>query len=55
MPAASSSIPPTIGVLGPKRAITFGAIATMRTMIATVIGSNAAPEAKAPNPRTCCR
>ena len=48
MPAANPSMPTTIGVLGPKRAITRGATTTMSTMIATVIGSSAAPEANAP-------
>jgi hypothetical protein len=48
IPAASSSMPATIGALGPKRAITFGATTTIRTMMATVIGSSAAPPSNAP-------
>ena len=34
MPAASSSMPATIGVLNPKRAITRGATTTISSMIA---------------------
>jgi hypothetical protein len=48
-------MPATIGALGPKRAMTRGARTTIITMIASVIGSSAAPPSKAPRPRTCCR
>ena len=48
MPAASSSRPATIGVLTPKRAITRGRDDDHQSMIATVIGSSAAPPSKAP-------
>jgi hypothetical protein len=48
MPAASSSMPATIGVFAPSRSITRGATTTIKTMIATVIGSSAAPPSNAP-------
>jgi hypothetical protein len=55
MPAANSSMPATIGVLNPNRAITRGATTTISAMIVTVMGSSAAPPSKAPNPSTCWR
>jgi hypothetical protein len=38
--------------MAPTRAMTRGAITTMPSVMATVIGSSAAPPSKAPNPRT---
>jgi hypothetical protein len=48
MPAASSSMPATTGVLKPKRFTTRGATTTISSMIAAVIGSRAAPPSNAP-------
>lgn len=47
-PAASTSGPATMSGFGPNRAISRGASTIIATMMNTVIGSNAAPEANAP-------
>ena len=47
-PAARTRRPATVSALGPNRAMSRGATVTIPTMIVTVIGSSAAPLAKAP-------
>ena len=54
-PAARVARPATVIALGPNRAMSRGATATIPTMIVTVSGSSAAPLANAPSPSTCCR